>query len=235
MGWVRSSDWRHRFVRGAGLLVCCLLAAVIHGRAQAQTGQGAAPLAQRGQMTAHGITLSYPAGWFMAQEGDNARIVSVSADRLSALDAQALNQTAQILVSVERMRDHAEALRRLENIRSESSAPTTFLRIGGWPALQRRSIEPREQPGMEDPDLEEPDRDDPSAGREQPERPREAQKEALYPLTVLKLTTVVAAGNLVIRLDGRLPPNAPANLEATTRAIEQSRDLSDPGRPCGRE
>jgi len=231
MAWVRSSDSRHRFVRGAGLLVCCLLAAVIHGRAQAQTGQGAAPLTQRGQITAHGITLSYPTGWFMAQEGNNARLVSVAADRVSALDAQGLNQVAQIFVSVDTMRDHAAALRQLENIRSESSAPTTFLRVGGWPALQRRSIEPREQPGREDDALEEPDRDDPSPGREQPERPREAQKEALYPLTVLKLTTVVAAGNLIIRLDGRLPPDAPANLEATARAIEQTVTFRTQGDP----
>jgi len=232
MTWVRSHNWRHRFVRGAGLLVCCVLTCVIRGRAQAQTGQGATPLTQRAQMTAHGITLSYPAGWFMGQEGDNARIVSVSADRLSALDAQGLNQTAQILVSVERMRDHAEALRRLQNIRSESSAPTIFLRIGGWPALQRRSIETREQPGMEDRNLDDPDRDDPSAGREQPEGPREAQKQALYPLTVLRLTTVIAAANLVVRVEGRLPPDAPAALEATTRAIEQSLVFRAQGDPA---
>lgn len=232
MVWDRSGDRRVRCIRCAGVLLCLVLATVVRSRAQAQSGQGAAPLTQRAQMTAHGITLPYPAGWFMAQEGDNARIVSVSADRLSALDAQGLNQTAQIFVSVERMRDHAEALRRLENIRSESSAPTTFLRIGGWPALQRRSIEPREQPGMEDPDLEEPDRDDPPPGREQPERAREAQKQALYPLTVLRLTTVVAAANLVVRVEGRLPPDAPAALEATTRAIEQSVVFRTQGDPA---
>src|SRR5690242_14263407 len=45
---------------------------------------------------------------------------------------------AGLVVTTERRRDHAEAVRRLAEIASEQPTSATRLLIGGWPAIERR-------------------------------------------------------------------------------------------------
>src|SRR5262245_55987145 len=45
---------------------------------------------------------------------------------------------AGLVITTERRRDHAEAVRRLAEIASEQAEPSTYLVIGGWPAIERR-------------------------------------------------------------------------------------------------
>ena len=74
--------------------------------------------------------------------------------------------------------------------------PTTFLTIGGWPALQRRVVQARPQPGNEiDDDEVEQERGGPAQ-----------QKQMLTPANMLLLTTAVAAGDLLVRADGSALP-----------------------------
>jgi hypothetical protein len=181
------------------------------------------PLTDRVEIAPDRVGVRYPAGWSVAQEARAARLVHLPTDRLASADVQTVNTVAQILITVEKMRSHDDALRRLQDIRAESSAPTSLIVIGGWPALQRRSVQPREQPGGGNEEAEE--REQPSGALEQTQpqaQPSELKRQMLTPARVLIVTTVVAAGDLIVRAEGRMPPDAPPVEEATVRAIEQS-------------
>jgi hypothetical protein len=71
----------------------------------------------------------------------------------------------------------------------QSFLPATYLMIGGWPAMQRRVITVKEQPGEQIP------------GQEQ---------------QILKITTAIAAGDLLIRAEGRMPPDIAGAFTALT-------------------
>src|SRR5439155_21992887 len=87
-------------------------------------------------------------------------------------------------------------------------SPSTFLNIGGWPALQRRYVAPKPQPGEEEAPL---------AGKTEME---------------LNITTAVAAGDLLVRLDGRLLPDAPAKIADEIEAIGRSLVFPSTGNPA---
>jgi hypothetical protein len=92
-------------------------------------------------------------------------------------------QTPRILVTTEDARDHEQAIRRLGDIASEaSSVPHTFRSIGGWPALQRRQVLPVERPDSQ---------------------PAPATRE-----TYVRITTAIAAGSIIVRLEGFVPSGA---------------------------
>src|SRR5262249_22308563 len=127
-----------------------------------------------------GLSLRYPDGWSATRSANVDMLFNVPAGQLGTLDAHARAKVPQITIFTERRTDHAEAVRRLKEIEAEASSPSTFLNIGGWPALQRQHLQPRPQPGQ---DL--PVGDDSGM--------------------VLVITTAVAAEDLLVRLEGWLP------------------------------
>ena len=177
-----------------------------------QPTQTAPALTARAEMTRDGVVVRYPTGWSISQTPDTVRIVNLPQDRLAAADPQTLANATQVSIHIERVRNHAEALRLLQGIRGESTAPTTFLTIGGWPALQRRAVEARPQPGNEiEDDALEQERGGPAQ-----------QKQMLTPANMLMLTTAVAAGDLLVRADGSALPDVRGAEDAIVQAIGRS-------------
>lgn len=181
-------------------------------------------LTQRAEIAAYHFTIEYPDGWSFAQEAGVARLVNLPAERVARMDANALDQAALIYITVEERRDHADAVKRLDDIRSEYEARAVYLEIGGWPALQRRFIDLREQPG----DAQE--QEDPGQGQTQTGS-EPYQKHFKTPEKILRVTTAIAADNFIVRLEGRLLPDAPESLEATVNAIGRSAKFRTTGDP----
>ena len=115
---------------------------------------------------------------------------------------------AKILLTTETRLDHADAVDRLRQIAQEESAPASFLVIGGWPALQRSVVAPKQTRGEDEPGLNGP------------------------PL-VTRVTTAIAAGSTLVRIEGTLPGDVSAavieQVLATGRSVV-SRAKSDPKR-----
>ena len=112
------------------------------------------------------------------------------------------NRTAVVSIYGEPRTSEADALRALAGVASESAAPVTRLTIDGWPALERRELVRRTQP---------------SKGRLSPDS------------MVLKVTTAVAAGTRLIRLDAVLPADADQAL--VDQVVAMGRSLSFSSRP----
>lgn len=116
--------------------------------------------------------------------------------------------TAQVSIYGEPRTSPGDAVTALADVASESATPATRLTIGGWPALERRELVRRSQP---------------SKGRP-PTEPM-----------MLKLTTAVAAGTRLVRVDAALPSNADRALidqvEAMGRSLVFTSTPSGPAQP----
>jgi hypothetical protein len=145
-------------------------------------------------VTVGNFTVSYPDGWSTTQGGGTTTLINVTPDKLPTLDSATANLTPQIQIYVEQRTDHNDALKRLSDISTEYDDPVTQLTIGGWPAIQRRHTGPREQPG--------------------------GSAVPLQPATVLTITTAIAAGNQLIRLEGRMPGDVASSVADQVAAIE---------------
>src|SRR5262249_7147160 len=117
------------------------------------------------------------------------------------------NKTPQILIFTEKRKSHVEAVRRLREIAQEFHAPVNYLSIGGWPALQRSYTSPREQPG----------------GKE--------DERVEGSLMVLHRTTAIAAGDLLVRFEGRLEEGASPDIIQEVDAISGSPQFSETAQP----
>lgn len=138
-----------------------------------------------------GYTLHFPNGWFAERQDNLARIVNAPPAQATGA---ALDGLAKIFVTVERRANHVDAVRRLREIASEFDAPVEYMTIGGWPAMQRRVVTRKEQPGAVGVNVQEQQ--------------------------LLRITTAIAAGNLLIRAEARMPPNVGEQTEQQVRAIE---------------
>ena len=145
--------------------------------------------------TDQGYQLTYPDGWSADKVANLYMIFSVPAPDLDSVD---LDEIVQVVVHTERHADHAAAAARLTQIASESDTPSTRLDIDGWPALERTQIGSAPQPGSPGMD---------GAGQQ-----------------VLSITTAVAGGNLLVRLESKLPPDA--NLELVEQVLAIGRSLT---------
>ncbi len=114
---------------------------------------------------------------------------------------------ARMLITTETRRDHAEAVRRLSEIARETNSPVRFLDIGGWPALERRYEAPLERTGDEKPRVSGP------------------------PQMTVRVTTAIAAGIMVVRLDTTLAPEADPTFATEAEAIGRSVMLPSRGEP----
>ncbi len=148
-----------------------------------------------------GITVGYPSGWSVVPK----RYANM--DELINVPANQqsiVGETARIKIRTQARTDHNEAVSELREIAAEVRSPSTFLVIDSWPGLQRRDVEQRQQP---------------SKG------PRHIDE------TVLRITTAVAAGNMLVRLDASLPSDAPQELIDEAMAIGRGLTFTTTGDP----
>ena len=150
---------------------------------------------------ADGITLPYPDGWSVAPPpyANVQELMNAAPSALANMSFAEAKVSAHILVSTERRTNHAEAVSRLQELATDSASTPTFLKICGWPALQRRAMVT--QPGRGDGDSD-----------------RGETEEVL-----LRLVTAVAVDSVMVRIDGSLmPDSAPAiadQVEAIARGL----------------
>ncbi len=148
-----------------------------------------------------GITVGYPGGWSVVPK----RYANM--DELINVPANqqsVVGETARIKIRIQARTDHNEAVSELREIAAEVRSPSTFLAIGGWPGLLRRDVEQRQQP---------------SKG------PRHIDER------MLRITTAVAAGNMLARLDAFLPSDASQELIEEAEAIGLSLTFTTTGDP----
>ena len=160
-----------------------------------EAGQEPKPLTRKVDIPRKGITIQYPDDWSVGPK----RFENLT--EIIDLPANKQNQpiTTKIKITTEERKDHAEALRRLEEIRTGIGAPTSsFLTIGGWPAIQFGRIEERPTPGKNFP------------------RPQFKDKK------MYRITTVIAAGDLIVRMEAALPSDASPGLIKQVQAITRS-------------
>ncbi|HEY3176233.1 MAG TPA: choice-of-anchor D domain-containing protein [Candidatus Polarisedimenticolia bacterium] len=162
------------------LLAALTVIAIGPGRSLASPGGAQPPaLTKSIELRAQGITVHFPDTWAEVQ----SQFINAHELQRASAGSQLTTRTAnapRILITTEEARDHAYALRRLSEIALEAaSAPHVFLNVGGWPAVQRRQTLPVEQPESV---------------------PAPATNE-----TYDRFTTAIAAGSVVVRLEGFLP------------------------------
>jgi len=161
----------------------------------AQTGTASAPLPM-------GVphALSLPAGELSVRYPEDWSLVHPTANTWAILNVrgdrlETVRPTVRVQISYLERNDHAAAVSELADIAKEYAARPTFLAISGWPALERVQLLERPQPSQ---------------------APR-------YPDPyMVQITTAVAAGNLLIRLDGRLPSDADQELQDLVLKIGRS-------------
>jgi hypothetical protein len=138
----------------------------------------------------------------------DTQLINVPADQQDTVEA-----SARIGIGAALRTDHAEAVRELQQIAAEASSPPMFLTIGGWPALQHRHLEQRPQPGQSSQSAD------------------EGEEFRFDDEMVLRITTAVAAGDLLVRLEAELPSDADENLIDQVEAIGRSLVFTTPGDP----
>ncbi len=183
--------------------VACLVF-MMTSPAESAGQRGPLDLTQVLQLQSEGVTVRYPQNWTAIRSANLQVLFNVPAEELGKLDAHALAKTPRITLFTERRQDHAEAVRRLKEIEAEASAPSTYLNIGGWPALQRRHLTPKPLPG---------------------------QGAPTDPGNVLQITTAVAAGDLLVRLESMLPEDAPPEVAVEVEMIGQNLVFATTGNP----
>lgn len=168
------------------------------------------PMVHNLKIQSKGIDIPYPDGWSTAQQGNVYKLIRVPADKLQGLTRAALNRTAQLQIFTEKRKDHAEAVQRLSEIALEQKVPVTYLSIGGWPALERSFVAPREQPG-------------------------ENKEDVPGSANVLRLTTAIAVGATLVRIEGRLDPDSPPSIVNEAHAIRRGLSFANSGAPTTTE
>ncbi len=138
-----------------------------------------------------GVFISIPGNWSVTEPRNRNAIELVTPET----SARGVPQ-ARVFIGTEERRDHPEAVKRLAEIAAEFDAPTSFLVIGSWPALQRRYKAPLARRGRGE---------------------ALARKEL-----ALHATTAIAAGPILVRVEGFVIPNADAGLADKIEAIGQS-------------
>jgi hypothetical protein len=168
---------------------------------QSQPAQASKSLTKTASIGTKGITLRYPENWSVGQPTSSSWVIL----NVPAAQQNTVKPTVRVLIGYLERVDHADAVSQLAEYANESSQPSTFLVIGGWPALQRAQLVKRPQPGNAPP----------FADR-----------------NMVQITTAVAAGNLLVRLEGQLPSNADEQLKDVVLAIGRSLTFSSIGDPA---
>ncbi|HQR35773.1 MAG TPA: choice-of-anchor D domain-containing protein [Blastocatellia bacterium] len=152
------------------------------------------PLTEKLTMETEGLTLRYPADWTVAPHrlGGLTELISVSVGK----QKEATQLIAKIKITTENRLDHADAVQRLQDIRQGHGAKVSdFTMIGGWPAVQFSRREERPQPDR-GPKFADP--------------------------MMVRVTTAIAVGKLLLRIEGSLPSDANQELISQVEAISRS-------------
>jgi len=165
--------------------LCAILAATSLAAAQEN---GAAAPNQTLSLPGYGAALQVPAGWSHRHFANVDQLVNVTPDKMATLASVDLENAAKISIGVLKLATHSDAVDRLTIVAAERQAQSTFLTIAGWPALQRQTLIPRPELGEQEESAESSD----GPGR-----------------MLVLVTTAVAVGNSVVRLDGRVPAESP--------------------------
>ncbi len=127
----------------------------------------------------NGVSVGYPATWsVLPKRFRNTTELIVTAGRTDTAAP-----VARAVLTSERHKDSAAAVRGLAGIAAEVAAPVRYRVIGGWPALERRYASPRGERGQRA-----------SAAR------ASGAKEEL----ALRVTTAIAADDVLVRLETTL-------------------------------
>jgi hypothetical protein len=159
-----------------------------------------------------GITVQYPDGWV---EGaglySNATVLHKVFQKTTgqiAVEGAEGAVAAGITIHVEHWKSPAEAMRRLDEIRSGTVDSATDFKVQGWPAVtvQYKLV----MPGVGERD------DDRGQAPTLLPQPNTGNQE------VVKVVTAIAADNRLILLDGTLPAGAPQTMLDEVAAVEHS-------------
>ncbi len=146
-----------------------------------------------------GVTMQIPPGWSHHQFANVHELLNVPPGKLATLTPLERDQAARISMSQISRSSHSEAVKRLQQITGESKTQATFLVIAGWPALQRQTLVPRPV-ALEGEDAG-PDR------------------------MLIQVTTAVAVGNSVFRIDGFIPAELPTANALANQATQAGQAL----------
>jgi hypothetical protein len=139
--------------------------------------------------------LQYPSSWTPRHYSNVYELWNVTADKLASAASEERNSVPRIDMSVTPVANHAEALHRLREIEAESGMTSRYVAIGGWPALQRRQLVPK---------------------------PHEGDDVDSDGAKLFMVTTAVAAGAMVVRMDGFAPETASPEVVDQMESIGRS-------------
>ena len=159
-------------------------------------------LTQKIEAPEWGFDLRYPEGWETSRPFANAL-------RLTAPKRAGAPGAGRIVVTTEKRLGPQDAIERLGQVAAEWPEPPRFLVIDGWPALQRRQLAARQLPG-------------PVA---------QATGRATSESFVLRITTAIAAGDMLVRVEGTLEPESEAELGDEVEAIGRGVSFATKGDP----
>ncbi|HEY6351860.1 MAG TPA: hypothetical protein VI636_20885 [Candidatus Angelobacter sp.] len=165
---------------------------------------------------APGITVTVPPTWKAKQDTRTTFLVEHASGGKIA--------DASMTIHVEKRRTHEEAVRRLAEIEVEHPGEIKYMLLAGWPALERKATVtfqyPGELPGQERQGQEKRELQE-AGGTDQTRMPHGRGNE-----TSIRVTTVAAVGEFVVRLQTLLQPDASAAV--ADEALSMGRTLTAP-------
>ena len=167
--------------RCKALAVTTGLAVGLAASAQAQPGPDSGPIpdAREFRVDDMGLALNVPPNWSVAGRLYTNQVRLVNQPEQRGPGARI---TSIVKVFTENRADHEDAVNRLDTIARGMGAPeSAFLNIGGWPAVQYGRIE---------------------------QRPKPSKATGTIDTEMYLISTVVAAGKDIIRMQGILPSMA---------------------------
>src|SRR5947209_11791088 len=157
------------------------------------------------------ITVTVPSTWKATRDTKTSFLVEHAGKEKMA--------DASMVIQVEKRRNHQEALRRLAEIEVEHQGEIKYVLIAGWPAVERKATVPFQYPG-ELPEQERERAKEPQ-GTDPQRMPHGRGGE-----TSVRVTTVVAVADSVVRLQTLLQPDA--NPALADEALAMGRTLTGP-------
>jgi hypothetical protein len=156
---------------------------------------------------APGITVLWPAPWFVAErtknvievvyplQEENPKLKLKLGEKPRSAEAL-ITAAARMAIEVQDQRTHAYALKRLAGIASEVPDHSVLTVIAGWPAIERRRTAPLPNPGL---------------------------AEAPPPTaTAVFVTSSIVVGTLIVRFETVIGPKADPNLADAALEIARS-------------